>query len=106
MIRAVSRYTLEINKTNSPYFERVICFVKPEYTRSDHLDLHREAQQLISALDLGIDEKNAPSEVCISAVESHCEHESNSSAALLRLLPLAVSALIGSGITLLLTFIV
>jgi len=106
MIRAVSRYTVEINKPNSPYFDRAICFVKPEYAQNDRLDLHREAHRLVGALDLGIDEKNAPAEVCIHAEELEGELRKKPSAALLHLLPLAVSALIGSGITLLLSLII
>lgn len=106
MIRAVSRFTVEINKTGSPYFDRAICFVKPEYAQNDRLDLHREAHRLIAALDVGVDEKNTPSEVCIHAEEVECEPRKSPSAALLHLLPLAISALIGSGITLLISLII
>lgn len=106
MIRAVSRYTVEINKTNSPYFDRAICFVKPEYAQNDRLDLHREAHRLVAALDLGIDEKNAPAEVNIHAAEAEYEPRKRPSISLIHLLPLAVSALVGSGITLLLTLII
>lgn len=106
MIRAVSRYTVEINKTGSPYFDRAICFVKPEYAQNDRLDLHREAQQLIASLDLGVDEKNAPSEVCIFAADTCSPPETKPSAGLRRLLPLTAAALIGAGITLLLTLII
>ena len=55
MIRGVSRYAVEVNKTGSPYFERAICFVRPEFAQCDKVDLHRAAQQLVASLDGGVE---------------------------------------------------
>jgi len=51
MIRGVNRYTVEVRKTGSPYFERAICFVRPEFAQCGQLDLHRAARQLVDTLD-------------------------------------------------------
>ena len=57
MIRGINRMTVEINSTDSPYFERAICFVRPQYASSERLDLHRAASRLIDELDLQIEAK-------------------------------------------------
>ena len=96
MIRAVTRYTLEISRPSSPYFERAICFVKPEYAHSDRLDLHRAANQLIATLDAGVGEP-APSDdepVSASGEESLRPPLVRR---VLRLLPLALAAAVGAG---------
>lgn len=51
MIRGVSRYSVEITGTGSPYFERAICFVRPQFARMERLDLHRAALEMIDRLD-------------------------------------------------------
>lgn len=51
MIRGVNRYTIEVNRTGSPYFERAICFVRPEFTSCDKVDLHRAAKQMLGRFD-------------------------------------------------------
>jgi len=56
MIRGVSRYSVEINSTGSPYFERAICFVRPEYAREEKVNLHRAARQLMSRLSSEVDD--------------------------------------------------
>ena len=115
MIRAVSRYTLEINKTGSPYFERAICFVKPEYAQSDRLDLHRAAQQLIAAFDAGVEEQTACGDVFAAQPSSETARASSGSAdtsgssirqRVIKLLPLALSAAVGAGVTLLVMLLV
>lgn len=55
MIRGIGRYTVEISRTGSPYFERAICFVRPEFARSGRLDLHRAARQLVRSLGGGVE---------------------------------------------------
>ena len=50
MIRGVSHYSVEIKGTGSPYFERAICFVRPEYARTERMDLHRAALELMDRL--------------------------------------------------------
>lgn len=51
MIRGVNRYTIEVSRTGSPYFERAICFVRPEFASCDKVDLHRAAKQMLGKLD-------------------------------------------------------
>ncbi len=55
MIRSVSRFAVEINKPDSPYFERVICFVRPQYAENGSIDLHRAACECISEINDGIE---------------------------------------------------
>ena len=59
MIRGINRYAVEVRHTRSPYFERAICFVKPEYTGMPGLDLHRAAQDMIFQLDAGVEAGDA-----------------------------------------------
>jgi len=105
MIRAVSRYTLEINRTGSPYFERAICFVKPEYAQSDRIDLHRAAQQLIADFDSGVEERE-----CREVLSEERDEASSAGAVVLRrltkLLPMVLSAVIGAGATLLIMLLI
>lgn len=61
MIRSVSRFAVEINKPDSPYFERVICFVRPQYAENGSIDLHRAACECIDEINEGIEcSENAP----------------------------------------------
>lgn len=96
MIRGVSRYSVEIKGTGSPYFERAICFVRPEYAREEKVDLHRAALQLMDQLS--------------DEVESSQEGESSGpSASVSRLravLPLVVSALTGAAAAFLICLLV
>ncbi len=55
VIRSVSRFAVEINKPDSPYFERVICFVRPQYAENGSIDLHRAAMECINELNDGIE---------------------------------------------------
>ena len=55
MIRSVSRFAVEINKPDSPYFERVICFVRPQYAENGSIDLHRAAQECLDVINEGIE---------------------------------------------------
>ena len=109
MIRAVTRYTLEINRPSSPYFERAICFVRPEYARSDRLDLHRAAHQLIASLDAGVEEHAAPDDEPDYEETGEAISETRAGrmkSRLLRLLPLALSAFIGAGAAVLIMLLV
>lgn len=56
MIKGVSRYAVEIDKTDSPFFEKVICFVRPQYAEGNAVDLHREAVRLVGNLSSGVEE--------------------------------------------------
>ncbi len=51
MIRSVSRFAVEINKPDSPYFERVICFVRPQYAENGSIDLHKAAMECIEDIN-------------------------------------------------------
>ncbi len=107
MIRAVSRYTLEINRTGSPYFERAICFVRPEFTQSDRVDLHKAAQQLIAAIDSGVEEQAGELEgKCTVQGEAESDRGARLQAVLRRALPLFLSGVIGAGIAVLITLLV
>lgn len=56
MIRGVSRYSVEIKGTGSPYFERAICFVRPEYAQSERTELHRAALEMMDRLSRDVEE--------------------------------------------------
>lgn len=58
MVKGVNRYTVEISRMQSPYFERVICFVKPEFAKSDGIDLHRAAARMVCDIDYSIEPDN------------------------------------------------
>ncbi|MDR1001736.1 MAG: hypothetical protein LBL82_00490 [Oscillospiraceae bacterium] len=55
MIRSVSRYAVEISKPDSPFFERVICFVKPQYADDCTINLHKEIEDCISQLNMSVE---------------------------------------------------
>lgn len=61
MIKGVSRYAVEIDKTNSPFFEKVICFVRPQFTEGNSIDLHREAVRMVNNLSSGVEEAQSGS---------------------------------------------
>lgn len=46
MIKGVNKQVLEITNTENPYFERIIFFVKPEYTSEDRAKIKKEAESL------------------------------------------------------------
>lgn len=46
MIKGVNRQVLEVTNTENPYFERIIFFVKPEYSNTDRAKLKKEAEEL------------------------------------------------------------
>lgn len=62
MIRGVSKYTVEISQTGSPYFERAICFVRPEFAQCGRVDLHRAARAMLGALDNLVEDHQTPDE--------------------------------------------
>ncbi len=55
MIRSVSRFAVEINKPDSPYFERVICFVRPQYAENGSINLHRAALECIEGINENVE---------------------------------------------------
>ena len=59
MIRGINRMTVEVSSTDSPYFERAICFVRPQYASARRLDLHRAACGLVQEFDMQIEAKGA-----------------------------------------------
>lgn len=99
MIRGVSRYSVEVKGTGSPYFERAICFVRPQYASAQRVDLHRAARELIERLDGEIE----------PAVEDPDMPANSKNTAIGRLkaaLPLVVSGLTGAAAAFLLCLIV
>ena len=56
MIKGVSRYAVEVAVSDSPFFEKVICFVRPQYAGGSVLDLHREAVRIADRLGDGVEE--------------------------------------------------
>ena len=56
MIKGVSRYAVEVAVNDSPFFEKVICFVRPQYAGGSALDLHREALRMADHLGARVEE--------------------------------------------------
>ncbi len=46
MLKGVNRQILEITNPESPYFEKIIFFVRPEGLKADKSDLYSEAEKL------------------------------------------------------------
>ena len=46
MLKGVNKQVVEITNPESPYFEKVIFFVKPEYVNGDGEKLKKEARLL------------------------------------------------------------
>lgn len=46
MIKGVSKQILEVTNTDSPYFEKIIFFVRPEHKETDRAKLQKEAETL------------------------------------------------------------
>lgn len=79
MIKGVSRYAVEIDKTNSPFFEKVICFVRPQFTDGNSIDLHREAMRMVNNLSSGVEEAQSSSKhvLKLPADPAKSSHSSN-----------------------------
>lgn len=46
MLKGVNRQVLEITKTDNPYFEKIIFFVKPEFANEDGTKLKTQAEKV------------------------------------------------------------
>ena len=46
MLKGVNRQILEVTNTESPYFEKIIFFVRPEHSTDSEKNLSKEAQSL------------------------------------------------------------
>lgn len=101
MIKGVSRYAVEIDKTNSPFFEKVICFVRPQFTEGNTIDLHREAMRMVNNLSSGVEEaqsgskhvlKIPPDEICRTKSHSSAKNYKSSSPSIANWIPLILSA--------------
>lgn len=90
MVRGINRYTVEISRTGSPYFERAICFVKPEFAKIDGIDLHRAAVRMVCAIDSDIEPQCSL---------DHCKKRTNN------LLPFFIGVILGTAAGLLFSFI-
>lgn len=49
MLRGVNRQIIEVNNTGNRYFEKVILFIKPEYSEVSRHKLEDEAYQLLES---------------------------------------------------------
>jgi len=98
MIRGVSRYSVEIKGTGSPYFERAICFVRPEYAREEKVDLHRAALRLMDQLSSEVENSHESNPTP--------PHKETSVNRLRTVLPLIVSALTGAAAAFLICLLV
>lgn len=49
MIKGVNKQVLEVTNTDSPYFERIIYFVRPESQSLGEERLHTEAEKLANS---------------------------------------------------------
>lgn len=56
MIKGVGRYAVEVESVDSEFFERVICFVRPQYACGSGLDLHREATRVADNLSAEVED--------------------------------------------------
>ena len=52
MLRGVNKQIVEVNQTNSPYFEKIYFIVKPGFCNYSFEQLENEAEKLAS--DIGI----------------------------------------------------
>lgn len=46
MIKGINKQILEVTNTESPYFEKIIFFVRPEAQRIDEHSLQKEAEKI------------------------------------------------------------
>lgn len=46
MIKGVNKQVLEVTNTENPYFEKIIFFVKPEYSSEDRAKLKKKQKLL------------------------------------------------------------
>lgn len=99
MIRGVSRYSVEIKGTGSPYFESAICFVKPQYAKTERLDLHRAALELVDRL-------NSEVEPALEEADAPQERKPTALQRLQVALPLVVSGLTGAAAAFLLCLLI
>lgn len=51
MVKGVNRQVLELRETGSPYFERALFFVKPEFAFADEKKLREAAQETLAGTD-------------------------------------------------------
>ena len=56
MIKGVGKYAVEVESVDSEFFERVICFVRPQYACGSALDLHREAARVADDLSAEVED--------------------------------------------------
>ena len=88
MIRGVSRYSVEIKGTGSPYFERAICFVRPEFARAERVDLHRAALEMMDRLSEEVEDSEEQTDSSAAGKRSRGRIHT--------VLPLVISGLTGA----------
>lgn len=50
MIKGINKQILEVTNTDSPYFEKIIFFVRPEGQKINEGELKREAEKISTTL--------------------------------------------------------
>ena len=50
MIKGVNRFVIEVNDIANPYFERVVCYVRPEYSGEKDSVLRSEAVNYVKII--------------------------------------------------------
>lgn len=70
MIKGVNRQVLEVTNTDNPYFEKIIFFVKPEYSKTDREKLKKEAEILSNTAQKPPKTRKTKKEIAYITVQS------------------------------------
>ncbi len=73
MIKGVGRYAVEVSSVESEFFDRVICFVRPQYAGDSSIDLHREAERVADGLSAEVEEAQHGSRYVMRSKSRHQE---------------------------------
>jgi len=58
MLRGVNKQIVEVNQTNSPYFEKIYFVIKPGCSQNDYDRLGEEATRLVEEIDFTKENKS------------------------------------------------
>lgn len=68
MIKGINKQILEVTNTESPYFEKIIFFVKPESQQISESKLKDEAEKISNKLQRIPKSKRSPKQIACTAV--------------------------------------
>lgn len=68
MIKGINKQILEVTNTESPYFEKIIFFVKPESQQISESKLKDEAEKISNKLQRIPKSKRSPKQIVRTAV--------------------------------------